>query len=320
MPPSDGTEDTIAMTLTQLTYFKKLCETSHMGRAAEQLFISQPSLSVSIARLEEELGVKLFTRAGHHLTLTAEGSEFLWHADHVLREAEEAKEHMSRLADRLKTRVCLGCIAPVLYDYLPNAINGFLALPGCGNTSFEFSVEGNDELIRKLKNGVYDFVLCAANRDESLSQIRVFSEPLMLISPIGDPKTLKTWEELAAETLIGCEEGSFIDRMLREMAQEKGVEFHFAYRATTEDAIFSLVEHGFGYAVMPWSDVLKKKYAIQQQKLPDGVFTRDIYLTILRDAPPAGAAERFAEHLKSTRFNVGASAAAVDGRDRPASE
>lgn len=286
------------MTLNQLTYFKKLCETSHMGRAAEQLYISQPSLSVAIARLEEELGVRLFTRVGHHLSLTPEGEEFLRHASHVLRETAEAKEHMRRLADRLEMRVRMGCIAPVLYEYLPSAINAFLALPGCEDTSFQFSVEGNDELIRKLKNGVFDFVLCGANEGESLTQIRVLSEPLRLVSQAGDDWMPQSWEELAASPLVGCEEGSFIDRMMQRFEREHGVSFRFAYRATTEDAIFSLVEHGFGRAVMPWSDVLMKKYDIRQQKLPDGAYSRDIYLTLLREHPPAGAAERFAEHLK----------------------
>lgn len=289
------------MTLNQLAYFKKLCETSHMGRAAEQLYISQPSLSVAIARLEDELGVKLFSRSGHQLSLTTEGAAFLAHADRVLRETAEAKEHMRRLADRRERRIHMGCIAPVLYDYLPAAINSFHALPGCGSVGFKFSVEGNDELIRKLKNGVYDFVLCAASEDEALSQLRVLSEPLMLVSPKGDGRAPETWEALAAEPLIGCEEGSFIDRMLREIAREYGVAFRFAYRATAEDAIVSLVEHGFGRAVMPWSEALMRKYAVERHALPEGAYARDVFLTTLRARESAGAAKRFIDYLRAVQ-------------------
>ncbi len=285
------------MTLNQLTYFKTLCETSHMGRAAERLYISQPSLSVALARLEEELGVKLFSREGHRLTPTAEGEALLAHTERVLRETEEAKEHMRRLAQRREGLIHLGCIAPVLYDWLPAEMNCFHALPDCAEIRFKFSVENNDELIRRLKNGVYDFVLCSESGDESLSQTRVLSEPLTLVSPAGEGAVPQTWAELAAAPLVGCEEGSFLDRMLRDVARERGVSLRFAYRATSEDAIVSLVEHGFGCAVMPWSEALMRKYAVERHALPDGTYARDVYLTTMCGRESVGAAKRFIDYI-----------------------
>ena len=72
------------MTIQQLTYFRVLAETRHMGRAAEKLFLAQSSLSSAVAKLESELGVLLFERRGHHLVLTAEGTALLAHAETVL--------------------------------------------------------------------------------------------------------------------------------------------------------------------------------------------------------------------------------------------
>ena len=80
------------MTIQQLTYFRVLAETRHMGRAAEKLFLAQSSLSSAVAKLESELGVLLFERRGHHLVLTAEGTALLAHAETVLREVEETTE------------------------------------------------------------------------------------------------------------------------------------------------------------------------------------------------------------------------------------
>ncbi|MBR5429391.1 MAG: LysR family transcriptional regulator, partial [Firmicutes bacterium] len=264
--------------------------------AAERLYISQPSLSVAIARLEEELGVKLFSRAGRQLTPTEEGRAFLIHAEQVLRETEEAKEHMRRLAARREGRIHLGCIAPVLYGWLPAEMNCFHAQPECAAIRIKFSVENNDELIRKLKNGVYDFVLCSESGDESLAQTRVLSEPVALVLPPGK-EAPRTWAELASAPLIGCEEGSFLDRMLRRIGQEHEVSFRFAYRATAEDAIVSLVEHGFGWAVMPWSEALMRKYAVERHELPDGAYARDVYLTTMYGREPAGAAKRFIDFI-----------------------
>ncbi len=291
------------MTLNQLLYFKKLCETAHMGRAASALYISQPSLSVAIAKLEEELGVRLFERSGHQLRPTAEAGELLAHVERVLTELREAKEHMRRLAERRETQIDMGCIAPVLYDYLPAAMNSFLAQPGCASVQFRFSVENNDELIRRLKNGVYDFVLCSESGDPALSQVRVLSEPLALVSARDAPRAPETWEALAAEPLIGCEEGSFLDRMLQDMSRRYGVSFHFVCRATAEDAIMSLVEHGFGRAVMPWSEALMKKYAVTRGALPGGDYTRSVYLTTLRGHECAGAAKRFTEFITQAAKN-----------------
>ena len=287
------------MTLNQLLYFQKLAETSHMGKAAGELFISQPSLSTAIAKLEEELGVRLFARHGHHLSLTAEGTEFLLHTERILQETKEAKAHMQQLAKRQETHIRLGCIAPVLYGYLPDAINRFLSLPESRTVSFEFSVESNEELVRKLRNGLYDFVLCSVREKEGLEQFEILSEPLAIIAPKDRANLPATWEDLASESLIGCEEGSVIDRMLLEISRRRGLEFRFSYRATAEDAILSLVEHGFGLAILPWSEALMKKYAVTRQDLPDSVFSRNIYLTTVENRQPAGAAKRFIHYLLS---------------------
>ena len=72
------------MTLNQMSYFQTVAREGHMGRSAEKLLIAQPSLSVSMMKLEEELGVTLFDRHGHSLILTAEGKIFLRHVDRIL--------------------------------------------------------------------------------------------------------------------------------------------------------------------------------------------------------------------------------------------
>ena len=72
------------MTLNQLRYFKMTAETGNLRQAAEKLYISQPSLSISMLNLEKELGIALFTHQGRKMELTEAGKSFLRHAETIL--------------------------------------------------------------------------------------------------------------------------------------------------------------------------------------------------------------------------------------------
>lgn len=78
------------MNLSQLYYFRKLAELEHYGKASEELFITQPSLSNSIGNLEKELGVPLFERVGRNVRLTSYGAEFNEHVCVALSEIDKA--------------------------------------------------------------------------------------------------------------------------------------------------------------------------------------------------------------------------------------
>ena len=85
------------MTLNQLIYFEMLAEMENMRKAAEKLYISQPSLSVSMAKLEQELQVDLFLHQGRRVELTDAGHLFLEHVKKILKDIQEARIHMERL-------------------------------------------------------------------------------------------------------------------------------------------------------------------------------------------------------------------------------
>lgn len=280
------------MTINQLQYFQELAKTGHMGHSAEKLYISQPSLSISIAKLEEELGILLFERKGHRLILTQEGQLFLKHTEQILREIEEAKIHMQRLSWARETKIRLGCISPVMREYFPRQMQDFLARKENAEVEFEFATENTEELVRRLKNGIYDVLLCSVWEDEELRQVPVLSEPLVLISAAGK-ELPDSWEEVAKLPLIGYEENSSMDQYLRKISEEQGISFRFVYRGPTEAAIASLVEYGFGYAVIPWEEALLVSYKICRRPLPSGKYHRDIYLTTIKHHTVTGAAARF---------------------------
>lgn len=284
------------MTLNQLAYFQKLAETRHMGRAAEELLISQPSLSVAMARLEEELGLVLFDRAGRRMALTPDGELFLEHVQKILREVDEARIHMLSLSDYRRWHIRLGCIAPLFDAYLPGKMRAFLELPGNEKVQFSLDAGQTPELVRKLKNGVYDLLLCSRWEDGGLAQTLVLSQELVLLAPANHIGFPASWQEIADLPLIGYEEQTAMARMLEHIATAEQVALSFAYRAPNEEAIAALVSHGFGFAVVPQVTTLRH-YAVSCHPLPGSGHVRQIYLTTLKNRRCPVAARRFMEFL-----------------------
>ena len=99
------------MTLTELRYITAVARLSHFGKAAEACFVSQPTLSVAIRKLEEELGVTLFERSRSQVTMTPVGEKIVEQARRVLEEAERIKTLAAAEQDQLATSFKLG-VAP----------------------------------------------------------------------------------------------------------------------------------------------------------------------------------------------------------------
>ena len=100
------------MNLNQLYYFQKVAQLQHYHQAAKELNISQPSLSRSIANLEEELGVSLFQKNGRNIELTKYGSIFLEHVNRIIEEIKIAENKMKSLAGSSSGHIDIGYVFP----------------------------------------------------------------------------------------------------------------------------------------------------------------------------------------------------------------
>ena len=118
------------MNLSQLYYFKRLAELQHYTKAAQELSITQPSLSGAIHSLEDELGVDLFHKKGRNIVLTKNGSEFYVYVSSALRELDKGIDIMQERASKLKGKIEVGCINALLSDFLPRVVNEFRSQAG----------------------------------------------------------------------------------------------------------------------------------------------------------------------------------------------
>jgi len=285
------------MTLNQINYFLKTAEIGNMGRTAELLHISQPSLSVAISNLEKELNVKLFHRTGHRLFLSTDGEQFLIHAKKILMDVQEAQLHMQSLSADREIHIRIGCIAPVLYDYLPKRIQEFLAIPKNKKLKIDFTTDNTSVLIPKLREGYFDFVICSESDSNDLLQTELIREPYVLLCPPEAPVP-ENWEDLLEKDLIGFHIRAAAHHEVHTMLLQHGIQPVYRHRAPDEESIASLVSHGFGYGIVPRVGALEH-FDIQILPLPapSDSIVRTIYMTQLISRPPIGAAKRFHDYL-----------------------
>jgi LysR family transcriptional regulator, transcription activator of glutamate synthase operon len=145
------------MELLWLRYFKKLAETGHLTRTAEQLHISPPSLSATISRLEKELETRLFDRPGREIRLNSSGRTFLHYVNIALSAIDEAKHEFSSSSDSTARTISIGVTSPVRYQ---RSLFAFMkAHPDVhlSQNVIDLPYFHGDELLK-----TYDFVLSAA--------------------------------------------------------------------------------------------------------------------------------------------------------------
>lgn len=160
------------MTLNQLYYFRTAAGQLNFHRTAEQLMISQPSLSAAIASLERELGVPLFLRKGRHLELSKYGLLYFKEVDALLGRLDSVNATLKRAARPGQGHIDVGYIAPLSPKFMPETVRAFLQQPGYEQVTFGFRELPTRELLDGLKTFLYDVVFCIYEEGEPEGGVR----------------------------------------------------------------------------------------------------------------------------------------------------
>jgi LysR family hydrogen peroxide-inducible transcriptional activator len=174
------------MTLTELRYIVALAQHRHFGRAANACFVSQPTLSIAVRKLEDELGVALFERRRNEVALTETGARVVAQAQRVLEEAEELKRLAKTGGNELSIPLTLGAIYTVGPYLLPHLIPRLHDMaPGMGVVVREGYTH---ELIDSLRSGLLDVLILSLPVNEPGVQVEpLYEEPFVLTIPSGHP-------------------------------------------------------------------------------------------------------------------------------------
>ena len=247
------------MTLTELRYIVAVARERHFGRAAEACFVSQPTLSVAVKKLEEELDVKIFERGGNEVGVTALGEAIVRQAQVVIEQAQAVKELAKSGKDPLSGPLKLGIIYTIGPYLLPELVRQVIEttpqMPLMLQENFTV------RLLEMLRTGEIDCAILADPfPDSGLASAPLYDEPFMVAvpshHPLAERQTISS-EELKRETMLLLGTGHcFRDQVLevcpefaRFSSDTDGIRKSF--EGSSLETIKHMVASGMGITVVP---------------------------------------------------------------------
>jgi len=258
------------MTLTELRYIVALAREKHFGRAAEKCFVSQPTLSVAVKKLEDELGVILFERGQHEISVTPQGEAIIRQAEKVLAEAAHIKELAAAANDPLAGPLSIGAI----YTIGPYLLPKLVPLLRARAPQMPLLLQENftAKLLEALKNGELDVAIVALPIEESgLVAQPVYDEVFRVLTPAQHPwakeKAIAPRRLLEEPLLLLGRGNCFRDQVL-DLCARAGAGGPQVLEGSSLETIRLMVASGIGVTVMPASavDGLPKNDALLRVK------------------------------------------------------
>ena len=232
--------------LKDLRYLVALADTRHFGRAAAKCFVSQPTLSAQLRKLEQNLGVQLIERQPRRVTLTPAGEEVTRHARHMLETGEAiltlAQTRRDPLAGQLRLAL-LPTIGPYLLPQV--ALKLRKALPRLELMLYEYQTA---PMLEHLHAGEIDVGLLALPiHDEALASRELYQEPFVLALP----ESHRLVDDLDGETLLLLEDGHCLRDQALEICARSNVHEKQDFRATSIETLRQMVAAGVGITLLP---------------------------------------------------------------------
>jgi LysR family hydrogen peroxide-inducible transcriptional activator len=239
--------------LKDLRYLVAVADTRHFGRAAERCFVSQPTLSTQLKKLEEYLGVQLIERQPKRVALTAAGEAIVARARRILEASDElvtlARSHRDPLAGVLRIAM-LPTIGPYLLPRVARDIRK--ALPRLDLRLYEYPTAA---MLAKLRAGEIDLGILALPVDlDGLEARDLYAEPFMVAVPATHPlakrETIRV-QDLQGETLLLLEDGHCLRDQALEVCSQVGMHEKQDFRATSLETLRQMVATGAGVTLLP---------------------------------------------------------------------
>ena len=262
------------MTLTELKYIVAVARERHFGKAAEACYVSQPTLSVAVKKLEEELDVKLFERSANEVTVTPLGEEIVRQAQSVLEQAANIKDIAKRGKDPLAGPLKLGVIYTIAPYLLPDLVRQVIThspqMPLVLQENFTV------KLLEMLRTGEIDCAILAEPfPDTGLAIAPLYDEPFFAAVPTSHALAAHdsvTTEALKMETMLLLGNGHcFRDHVLevcpefaRFSSDTEGIRKSF--EGSSLETIKHMVAAGMGITLVPALSVPKGALASKKRR------------------------------------------------------
>lgn len=241
------------MNLRALQYFVKLADLRHFSKAADACFVSQPTLSTQIKKLEEELGVQLVERSPKNIMLTPVGMEIAERARLVLSDIDQIRAVARRSGNPADGVIRLGLFPTLAPYFLPHVVPGVRAK--YPNLRLQLAEEKTETILTMLKQGELDAGLLALPiNDDGLELEVLFEEPFVVAVP-GDHELAGraeiTLADLDGVELLLLEEGHCLREHALEVCALAGAHERVDFHATSMETLRQMVAAGVGVTLMP---------------------------------------------------------------------
>ena len=292
------------MNLYHLRYFVTLAHLEHYTKAADELLITQPSLSHAIASLESELGTALFEKQGRNVCLTKYGRTFLDYVEKSLDVLDNGIKMTKAITSPTSGHIDLAFIYTLGSHFVPQAVSSFLSDSRYKNVTFSFSAGNTTDIIKGLKDEKYDIAFCSKEDEPDVEFSPISEQKLVLIVPEGHPLAQKRaidLRETAGYRQIFFTKTSGLRPVIDELFNKIGVTPNIVYEVEEDGTIAGLVAKNFGIAIIPQIPILNFM-KLKVLKITSPAYKRYVYLARAKrkyTAPVVNEFSRFVlENLK----------------------
>jgi len=291
------------ITLRQLQVFVAASRARSFSEAADKLGISQPSLSGTIAKIETQLGLRLFDRTTRSLVLTADGRELAATADDLVRDFEAVLSGIAARAAGKRGRVSIAVLPSVAATVLPDALGAFVReFP-----EIDVSVHDvlQDRAVALMRNGVVDFAVTTQAPDYPELQFEELgADPFYLVCkrnhPLARLKTV-TWRETVAHPFVALSATTSVRRFADTAMGQSEVVIRPRYEVEQIPSAVTLVSAGLGITALPTlTFAMFSHRSLVMRPLVDPVIRRRLGVLTLKERTPSAPARFLLERVART--------------------
>lgn len=251
------------MTITQLQYVLAVAEHKNFTLAAEKCFVTQPTLSMQIQKVEEELSIQIFDRTKKPIQLTEIGQKIVNQAKNIVNEADRIQDIVDQQKGFIGGEFRLGIIPTIMPTLLPMFLNNFIKkYPKVKLIIEELNTE---DIIFKLNNGHLDAAIAATPlHEEKIKEVVLYFEPFVAYIPENHDSFTKkeiTIDDLNLDEILLLQDGHcFRDSVLNLCRNNKNLEQnHFQLESGSFETLIKLADEGLGTTLLPYLHTLDLK-------------------------------------------------------------
>lgn len=295
------------MNLNQLYYFKTVAKLQHFRNAADELNISQPSLSQAISNLENELGTYLFERQGRNVKLTKYGKLYLEYVEEALNTLEIGEKKLKQVTSETSGHIDIAYISPLASYFIPKKVRAFLELENNKDITFTFRQGITADLVAGLKNSKYDVVFCSYVQDEpDIVFDLLFKDEFVLIVPEDHPLSefgSVDLKDIEKYPVVAYEKNTALGKVTKNIFNREGIAPKIICEGEDENGIYGLVSEGFGVAFV--ANIMNpENFKIKQLKINNLNCDRSIYLAYKKNSYLVPAVKKFIKYIKTSSKDI----------------